>query len=197
MSKQASLTALRPTQMTLGLREVARRRDQIRQLDAAGRKAYVAARAVPCVLGPGKHLYMIDRHHMCRALLDAGLDTANYEVVCDVTGLAEVEFWRFMDLRSWVHPFDQNGNRCAVGALPVRIADLADDPYRALAGFLRRGNGFTKADMPFEEFIWADFLRYRIPAGLVQSDFEKASAQALKLARSNAARHLPGWRGAD
>ena len=197
MARQTHIKILRPTQMTLGMREVTRRRDQIKQLSSKELEAYLADRVVPCVIGPGKSLYLIDRHHMCRALLDANLDTVMCEVVSDVTGLGEEEFWRFMDLRGWVHPFDRDGKRCAVEAVPGRVADLVDDPYRALAGFLRRDSGFKKADTPFEEFIWADYLRHRVAVDLVQSDFEKAGTQALKLARSRAARHLPGWHGVD
>ena len=195
MPKLTDIVALRPTQMTLGLREVERRRDQILALEGDRRRAYVADRKVPCVVGPAKGLYLIDRHHMCRALQEAGISRVVCDVVSDVSGLDEDEFWRFMDLRSWVHPFDRTGKRQPVGSLPKSIGALVDDPYRALAGFLRRDNGYTKAELPFEEFIWADFLRFRIATDLVKTDFATASARALELARSPMARHLPGWRG--
>src|SRR3974377_1798791 len=34
-----------------------------------------------------------------------------------------------------------------------------DDPFRSLAGELRRAGGFAKDTTPFSEFLWPDFLR--------------------------------------
>jgi hypothetical protein len=42
------------------------------------------------------------------------------------------------------------------------VADLMYDPYRSLAGALRRTGGFAKDTTPYSEFLWADFLRRRI-----------------------------------
>lgn len=195
MPQPAALETLHPTQMTLGLREVLRRQAKFTALDAGQRAAYIAERMVPCVRGPGRVLYLIDRHHMCRALLGAGLKEVPVEVICDVSALGSDEFWRFMDLRGWLHPFDREGRRRPVSDVPSTLADLADDPFRALASFVRREDGFEKADTPFEEFIWADFLRHRVPLADVQANFETASVRALELARSPQAKHLPGWRG--
>lgn len=195
MARQIKLADLHPTQMTLGLREVARRQKQIEALGAKEKRDYVDQRVVPCALGPGRVLYLVDRHHMCRALLGASIDAVQCEVIGDVSRLDANEFWRFMDLRGWLHPFDAEGRRCPVTAVPRRIEALRDDPYRSLAGDLRRAEGYDKADTPFEEFIWADFLRYRVEPALVATDFDKARAEALRHARSDAARHLPGWKG--
>ena len=195
MADYIKLRQLHPTQITLGMREVIRRQGRFVTLDAKARKAYVDERVVPCVIGPKEISYLIDRHHMCRALLGAGVAEVRCDLVSDVSNLGEEEFWRFMDLRGWMHPFDATGRRCAVTAIPRSIEALVDDPYRALAGFVRRDNGFTKAATPFEEFIWADFLRHRIPAASIEKDFDGVCHKALELARSPAARHLPGWNG--
>ena len=80
-------------------------------------------------------------------------------------------------------------------AIPKDIAALTDDPYRSLAGELRREGGYAKDTTPFSEFIWADFLRRRIKLAAVAKDFDKAMARALVLARSPDAGHLPGWCG--
>lgn len=190
---QAVLTTLHPTQMTLGLREVARRRAIYAVLGARTRQDYIDQRVVPCVRGPGRVLYLIDRHHMCRALLEEGVAAIRCKVICDVAALGVPEFWRFMDLRGWVHPFDREGQRCNVLAVPATLSALQDDPYRTLASFVRRASGIAKAETPFEEFVWADFLRHRIALHLVLTDFNEANAQAVVLTRSNEARHLPGW----
>ena len=78
---------------------------------------------------------------------------------------------------------------------PPRSEHLADDPYRALASVLRREKGYAKADLPFEEFAWANFLRPRISAELVRADFtdgQRSSQSPRALSRSP---HLPGWIG--
>ena len=196
MPDLVAIASLRPTQFTLGMREVERRTEEIAALGAKKREDYVRERPVPCVQGLEGRLFIIDRHHMCRALLAIGAKEVRINMLCAIPSLDKDEFWTFMDLRGWVHPFDNQGRRRPISDLPLNIADLADDPYRALAGFLRRDEGFKKDDTPFEEFIWADFLRRRVDTKLMAKDFNRAKAQALTLAHSEAAAHLPGWKRA-
>jgi hypothetical protein len=75
------------------------------------------------------------------------------------------------------------------------VADLVDDPFRSLAGELRRAGGFAKDTTPYSEFLWADFLRRRMKPKAVERDFDRAIEQALQLAKSAAAGYLPGWCG--
>jgi hypothetical protein len=72
---------------------------------------------------------------------------------------------------------------------------LVDDPFRSLAGEVRRSGGFAKDTTPFSEFLWADFFRRRIKRKLVDDDFPSALVRASKLARSGEADYLPGWCG--
>jgi hypothetical protein len=72
---------------------------------------------------------------------------------------------------------------------------LKDDPFRSLAGELRRAGGFAKDTTPFSEFLWADFFRRKIKRKAVEADFAAAVEQALRLARSEEAEYLPGWCG--
>jgi hypothetical protein len=195
MSQTVSLQALHPTQMTLGLREVARRMALYLALGHRQRADYIAQRIVPCVRGPAQRLFLIDRHHMCRALLEAGAVRVHISLVENFSTCTQDDFWRHMDGRGWVHPYDASGQRCAMTAIPGALEALADDPYRTLASVLRRENGYAKADLPFEEFAWANFLRHHIATELVRDDFAAAIAQAHALARSQPARHLPGWTG--
>ena len=69
------------------------------------------------------------------------------------------------------------------------------DPYRSLAGEVRRAGGFAKDPTPFSEFLWADYLRRRIDEKLVDKHFETAVAEALDLAHHRDASYLPGWCG--
>ena len=70
-----------------------------------------------------------------------------------------------------------------------------DDPFRSLAGELRRAGGFAKDTTPFSEFLWADFLRRRMKRKSVEKNFIAAIKQAMTLAKSQDAHYLPGWCG--
>ena len=58
--------------------------------------------------------------------------------------------------------------------LPKSVSDLKDDPFRSLAGELRRAGGFAKDTTPFSESLWADFLRRKISRKNVVDNFERA-----------------------
>ena len=80
--------------------------------------------------------------------------------------------------------------------LPAADRQLGADPFRSLAGELRRVGGFAKDTTPFSEFLWADFLRRKMSRKSVDDNFEKAVETALALAKSKDAIYLPGWCGA-
>jgi hypothetical protein len=193
------IEALRPTQITVGYREVREKRREWRQRakDHGDKKLgqYLGRHMIPVVRGPKDEAYVIDHHHLCRALLDEGVEDISVNVVLDLSALKAPEFWTYMDNRALCHPYDAAGQRLGFKTIPARIADLEDDPYRSLAGELRRAGGFAKDTTPFSEFIWADFLRRRVKRKLVEEDFGSALTRALKLARAEAAGHLPGWCG--
>jgi hypothetical protein len=69
------------------------------------------------------------------------------------------------------------------------------DPFRSLAGELRRVGGFAKDTTPFSEFLWADFLRRKLSRKGVENNFSKAIERALALGKSKDAVYLPGWCG--
>ena len=100
-----------------------------------------------------------------------------------------------MDNRNWMHPFDAKGRRRHYRDIPKSVVELVDDPFRSLAGELRRAGGFAKDTTPFSEFLWADFLRRRMKRKEVERDFDHAVEEALELAKSDAADYLPGWCG--
>ena len=76
-------------------------------------------------------------------------------MVADLRRLPRDAFWVFLDNRGWLHPFDDQGRRRPYQDLPKRISGLVDDPFRSLAGELRRSGGFAKDTTPFSEFLWA------------------------------------------
>ena len=58
--KRISIADFRPTQLTLGLAEVARRATKIAKMSGDEREAYLHRKAIPHVIGPGKQLYIVD-----------------------------------------------------------------------------------------------------------------------------------------
>jgi hypothetical protein len=104
-------------------------------------------------------------------------------------------FWRTMEFRAWSHPYDNRGKRRDYRDIPQRLTHLEDDPYRSLAGLVRNAGGFAKDQAPFVEFLWADFFRPLVAARLIKKEPRRATRDGTRLARSKAARYLPGWSG--
>ncbi len=191
------ITSLKPTQMTVGLREVEDKRRQWAAIREEKGADFLGHHMVPVVLGHKQRLYLVDHHHLALALHEEGVKHVLTSIVADLSHLDRQEFWSVMDHRNFVYPFDVDGVRHPIENLPKRIVDLKDDPFRALAGAVRDAGGFAKIDAPFSEFLWADFLRRRVGAKKLRHSFEDAVEEAMQLARSRDARHLPGWCGAD
>jgi hypothetical protein len=189
------LADLRPTQITVGMREVEAKRRHWRSKHGKKAGAFLASHMIPVVLGPGRRPYVIDHHHLARALHEEGVKAVSTTVVTDLSRLDKNAFWVFLDNRAWMHPFDEKGRRRGYDDIPRSITKLVDDPFRSLAGELRRIGGFSKETTPFSEFLWADFLRRRINRKVVIEDFDRTLDKALQLARSHEADFLPGWCG--
>lgn len=189
------ITELRPTQMTVGLREVAAKRRRWRNADKHERAILLRRHVLPAVVGPKGRRYIVDHHHFARALIEEKAELAAVYVVADLEHLPKREFWNYLDNSGWCHPYDGEGKRRNLGAIPKHLGDLADDPYRSLAGALIRKGGCAKSNRPFAEFLWADHLRHRIDRASVTKDWDKAVTHAMRIARSTEARCLPGWCG--
>lgn len=192
-----AIAALRPTQMTVGFREVARKRAEWRARTLSDEPDFLGRHMIPVVIGPKDQPWLVDNHHLARALHEEGVKHVLVSIVADLSGLVRPAFRTFMDNRNWLHPFDAKGRRQPYAAIPKRIDELTDDPYRSLAGELRRAGGYAKDSMPYAEFLWADFLRRQIAEGLVVKDFDGALAKALELAHAPQAAFLPGWAGRE
>jgi hypothetical protein len=193
--KPVAITSLRPTQITVGMREVKDKRKRWRGTGAKKGGEFLGKHMIPVVRGPKELNYIIDHHHLARALHDEGVKDILVTVVADLSKLEPEAFWFFMDNHHWMHPFDDKSRRRDHKDLPKSVSGLIDDPFRSLAGELRRAGGFAKDTTPFSEFLWADFLRRRIKRKAVESNFSHALENALQLAKSKDANFLPGWCG--
>lgn len=186
---------LRPTQITVGMHEVYKKRDAWKKRTSVDLEKFLASHMVPVIKGLNGQYFLIDHHHLALALHEEGLNSVFVTVMADLSRLPEDHFWNMMDFHKWTHPYDSKGERRPYSALPRTIKTMEDDPYRSLAGELRNGGGFAKDSTPFSEFLWADFLRPRIKEKAIRADFDAAVTDALVLAKSGDADYLPGWSG--
>ena len=193
--KPVDIADLRPTQITVGMREVRAKQKGWREKKGKKGGEFLGKHMIPVILGPGDRHYVIDHHHLARALHEEGVKNVLVTVVVNLSMVDRDTFWTVLDNRSWMHPFDDKGRRRDYKDIPKSVRDLVDDPFRSLAGELRRAGGFAKDTTPFSEFLWADFLRRRIKRKLVEHDFDRAIITAMKFAKSQEAIFLPGWCG--
>jgi hypothetical protein len=191
---EAKVHALHPTQITVGMIEVHDKMHELRDLKPHQQKEFLEAHPVPGVRGADNTLYITDHHHLARALWELGIEHA-FVVVEEQLGLSGAAFWQTLVQSQLAHPIDEHGARQSCVEIPKHVQKLRDDVYRSLAGYVRAAGGFEKTPTPFAEFAWADWFRSRIVVGNGHEDFKKAVAAALQLARSPAARALPGFRG--
>ena len=191
------LRELRPTQITLGRIEVAWKRTEWESLSRRRRHELLREHVAPCVIGPNGRRYVIDHHHLCVALREEGVRQVWTQALADFSWLAGETFWRALEYRRWVHPYDERGRRCGFGEIPRSFTSLRDDPYRSLAALVRRAGGFAKDTLPFAEFQWADYFRPVVRLKPGKPIAASTVRTAVVSARSPEARYLPGWIASD
>jgi hypothetical protein len=74
---------LQPTQMCVGLAEVRSRQQDFLSESAQERRSYLGTKPVPLVMGAEGQIWMVDRHHRLRGLveLDPGATAFGYVVL--------------------------------------------------------------------------------------------------------------------
>lgn len=191
------IASIAPTQMTIGKIEVEKKREEWSNLSRKNLKRLLESHYFPGVIGPGGIPYIVDRHHLGLALIEEEIKFAGFAVLKDMSEVEPELFWNVMEYFRWAHPFDENGQRCDFRRLPKTLTGMTDDPYRSLAGALREVGGYAKDTSSYSEFLWADFLRNKIPIDLLNIDFKYALSKAKVFALSAKASYLPGWTGRE
>lgn len=193
---QVGLLKLKPTQMAVGMREVSLKVSEMEEMSEKKFKKYLEDHPVPLVVGPEGAFYMLDHHHLSRALWELGKKEMPALIQVNWNELSSVAFWKEMKRREWIHPYDASGHGpLSEASLPESILGLGDDWYRGLAGFVRKAGGYKKVEKPFADFLWADFFRPRIPQVAGDKAFAAAVKTGVHWARSSEAKHLPGYEG--
>ena len=152
-----SLNALHPTQPGIGLLQVD---EEVAKLKGKGMKKlweHAQKKRIPVVIGPDGEFWLVDRHHLTRALWTLGL--REVPVVIEGVLSDKARFWSQMQSQHWAWLKDEHGKPIAPEALPGHIALLPDYPYRSLAGYAKDAGLYRKpGQIYFIEFAWAQYL---------------------------------------
>ncbi|TFV99457.1 chromosome partitioning protein ParB, partial [Oxalobacteraceae bacterium OM1] len=133
-------------------------------------------------------------HHQASVMQRLGVTKANAKVIARFTDRGN--FWQQMQAHRWVWLYDAKGRPIAPEALPKRIADLGDDPYRSLASYAEDAGYIKRTDIYFMEFQWARYFGERMHWQPVDRlSLLPALQQAERLACDPAAHDLPGYAG--
>ena len=191
--KTLPVTSLLPTQGAVGKHQVNIRAKKLRKMKDHELVAYLEARPVPVVLDRKGNYYSIDRHHLCAACIINKIDQVFIVMIADFSDTkTEAEFWTRMQDAHYVLLQDAQGVPIRPDQLPSSMNTLDDDPFRSLAGMVRDAGAIHKVDTPFNEFVWAAFFRQHIDMveDMIHSKFETC----MKMARSDLAKNLPGYK---
>ena len=113
-----SILSLRPTQMTVGMREVKEKRKRFREKKAKKQAETIGKHMIPVVLGPDKKFYVVDHHHLARALHEEGVRDVFVTVIADLT--------------MWIVPRSGACSTTSAGAIPTmpRARAVASTSFR-------------------------------------------------------------------
>ena len=191
---KVSIEDLRPTQECVGLLEVESKAAKIKDLSHSERTQFLEDNPVPVVLGYHNHFFIIDHHHLARAMLLAGHHHILIKVIEDLSHQDENKFWKNLHQQGYIYLKNSKDEDISPEDLPKKVSQMKDDPYRSLAGFVRKAGGYTKNPTPFSEFKWAEFFRHKIVFENTKKGLEKVLPEAIQLAESPAAKKLPGFK---
>lgn len=199
---EVPVKTLRPTQWCVGLAEVWARQHDFAQETRHQRMEYLRSKPVPLVRSSAGNLWMIDRHHRLRGLLeiDPLATTLGYLIADGVENGTEPDHQQvlaFLESRGWLYLYDGRGcGPLNAADLPSSLLDLEDDPYRSLVWKLKQ-EGFIKpqAQIPYHEFRWGAWLRSRPLPPFSSRRLQPALAPARRLVCSQASSGMAGWKG--
>jgi hypothetical protein len=133
--KPVSISDLRPTQITVGVREVNAKRKGWREKEGKKGGEFLGKHMIPVIRGPGNRLYIIDHHHLARFLHEEGVKDVLVEVMADLSMVDRDAFWTVLDNRNWMHPFDDRRR----GRDYKGYSEIGARPRRRSVSFASRG----------------------------------------------------------
>jgi len=192
------IASLQPTQLCVGLAEVRSRQADFLAESGNERRSYLGSKPVPLARSSSGAVWMIDRHHRLRALLELEPDAVAFGyVVLEVNSDDRSVVLQELHRRGWLYLHDGRGlGPLHPSALPATLLDLEGDPYRSLVWKLKKERLIEPAPLiPFHEFRWGAWLRSRPLPPFSSQNLEPALPAARRFAHSGAASHLAGWTG--
>lgn len=194
-----SVNKIRPGQLVIGAAEASIRASALEGMTPTERQKFLEKHSISVVRGPKGRVHLVDGHHLSFALMSLesrGVLAARApaQIIGDLSGETEDNFWKTMQERNWVYLFDENDVAIRPSDLPLQLKKLKDDRYRSLAWLLREEGCFKDLERPFQEFAWAHFLRKSVPLPDNQAkSVTSALLEAKKLAHGPDASRLPGY----
>jgi len=177
---EVKLALLHPTQFCVGEREVRARAGKL--LGKKDRKVdqYLDNHIMPIVIGPKGVPYIVDHHHLAKALQESKVrDSMPAQVLANYSALDPDTFWKKMQEQKWVYPYRRGEGPLSVASLPATLGQMIDDPYRSLVWAARHvGEEEDRDETPFADFKWADYFRSRIKLTGTDENFQQAAVEA-------------------
>ena len=98
------ILSLRPTEMTVGMREVKEKRKRWREHKSDKKRAELLGQhMIPVVFGPDERYYVVDHHHLARALHDEGVKDV-LRLRAQAQGLPGEDAWVLQQVLQQAHP---------------------------------------------------------------------------------------------
>jgi len=91
--KPTAIEDLRPTQITVGMREVAMKQREWRQEHGTNSAEFLGRHMIPVVIGPKNRPYVIDHHDLALALHREGVKHILTTTVSAMSHLPKDAFW--------------------------------------------------------------------------------------------------------
>ncbi|MGU5681119.1 ParB-like protein [Aeromonas allosaccharophila] len=192
---EIGIDALHPTQGGVGQIQVDETQATLAGMSAKQLDKLMKKKEIPVVIAPDGGYWLVDRHHLTKALWQQGITEARVKVIGRLQDKAN--FWSQMQNNHWAWLKDEKGQPLTPEQLPTRIDKLPDYPYRTLAGLLQDAGYFRKdRQVYFVEFAWASWLGKQMQWMPVDnSNLAARLQQAKRLACGSDASDLPGYPG--
>ena len=192
---EIGIDALHPTQGGVGQIQVDETQATLADMSAKQLDKLMKKKEIPVVIAPDGSYWLVDRHHLTKALWQQGVKDARVKVIGRLQDKAN--FWSQMQNNHWAWLKDEKGQRLTPEHLPTSIDKLPDYPYRTLAGLLQNAGYFRKdKQVYFVEFAWASWLGKQMQWMPVDSaNLAARLQQAKRLACGSDAKELPGYPG--
>tara|TARA_Y100001968_G_C19360877_1_gene719737 strand:+ start:503 stop:1159 length:657 start_codon:yes stop_codon:yes gene_type:complete len=189
---------LRPTQICVGFSEVLARKKEFIKETEKERLEYLHSKPTPIVTDKNNNLWILDRHHRLRALIEIDNNAEAYGYIVSKLNTTDISTTlNYLLKQGWLYLYDSRGKGPqTTKSLPHNLLKMQDDPFRSLVWKLKK-EGFILPQplIPYNEFEWSKWLRTRPLPPFNSKNLHPAVSIAQHLVCSKTASHLPGWAG--